>query len=71
LIEDPAPNAIARPYRGLSVREVDMPLTEPDLTPFLLGRLAEPSRTVGAADGPGGQDPQRNGHASAISGGPG
>jgi hypothetical protein len=25
----------------LSVQEVDMPFTEPGLTPFLLGRLAE------------------------------
>jgi hypothetical protein len=41
VIEDPAPNTIARPYRGLSVQEVGMPLTEPGLMPFLLGRLAE------------------------------
>jgi hypothetical protein len=38
VIEDPAPNTIARPYRGLSVQEVGLPLTGPDLMPFLLGR---------------------------------
>lgn len=41
MIEDLASNTIAHPYRGLSVQEVDMPFTEPGLTPFLLGRLAE------------------------------
>jgi hypothetical protein len=29
---------MARPYRSLSVQEVDVPLTEMDLVPFLLGR---------------------------------
>jgi hypothetical protein len=38
MIPDPAPNTITRPYRGLSVQEVDVPLTEPDLMEFLLGR---------------------------------
>ena len=38
MIEDPAPNTITRPYRGLSVQEVDVPLTELDLVPYLLGR---------------------------------
>jgi hypothetical protein len=38
VIEDLAPNTITRPYRGLSVQEVDLPLTEMDLAPFLLGR---------------------------------
>jgi hypothetical protein len=38
VIEDPAPNTITRPYRGLSVQEVDVPLTEMDLVPYLLGR---------------------------------
>lgn len=38
MIEDPAPNATARPYRGLSVQEVDLPLNEPELLRFLLGR---------------------------------
>jgi hypothetical protein len=38
VIPDPAPNTITRPYRGLSVQEVDVPLTELDLVPFLLGR---------------------------------
>ncbi|MDT7797479.1 MAG: hypothetical protein QOI78_912 [Actinomycetota bacterium] len=35
---DPVPNTITRPYRGLSVQEVEVPLTELDLVPFLLGR---------------------------------
>jgi hypothetical protein len=38
VIPDPLPNTITRPYRGLSVQEVDVPLTELDLMPFLLGR---------------------------------
>jgi len=38
VIPDPAPNTITRPYRGLSVQEVEVPLTELDLVPFLLGR---------------------------------
>jgi hypothetical protein len=38
VIPDVAPNTMARPYRGLSVQEVDVPLTELDLVPFLLGR---------------------------------
>ena len=38
MIPDPAPNTITRPYRGLSVQEVEVPLTEFDLVPFLLGR---------------------------------
>jgi hypothetical protein len=38
MIPEPAPNTITRPYRGLSVQEVDVPLTEMDLVPFLLGR---------------------------------
>ncbi|MGH3947573.1 MAG: DUF7714 family protein [Pseudonocardiaceae bacterium] len=38
MIPDPAPNTITRPYRGLSVQEVEVPLTEMDLVPFLLGR---------------------------------
>jgi hypothetical protein len=38
VIPDPAPNTITRPYRGLSVQEVEVPLTEVDLVPFLLGR---------------------------------
>lgn len=38
MIPDPAPNTITRPYRGLSVQEVEVPLTELDLVPFLLGR---------------------------------
>ena len=37
-IPEPAPNTITRPYRGLSVQETDVPLTEFDLLPFLLGR---------------------------------
>lgn len=38
MIADPAPNTMTRPYRGLSVQETDVPLTEADLVPFLLGR---------------------------------
>jgi hypothetical protein len=38
MIPDPAPNTITRPYRGLSVQEVDVPLTDIDLMAFLLGR---------------------------------
>lgn len=38
MIPDPPPNGMARPYRGLSVQEVDVPLDERDLLPFLLGR---------------------------------
>jgi hypothetical protein len=38
VIPEPAPNTITRPYRGLSVQEVDVPLTPTDLVPFLLGR---------------------------------
>ena len=38
MIEDPAPNTITRPYRGLSVQEVEISLTELDLVPYLLGR---------------------------------
>ncbi|HKN91530.1 MAG TPA: GAF domain-containing protein, partial [Acidimicrobiia bacterium] len=38
MIADLAPNTMARPYRGLSVQEVDVPLTEAALVAFLLGR---------------------------------
>jgi hypothetical protein len=38
VIPAPAPNTITRPYRGLSVQEVDVPLTERALLAFLLGR---------------------------------
>jgi len=38
MIPDPTSNLMARPYRGLSVQEVAVPLTELDLIPFLLGR---------------------------------
>lgn len=38
MIPDPAPNTITRPYRGLSVQETDVPLTELELVPYLLGR---------------------------------
>jgi hypothetical protein len=40
VIPDPAPNTITRPYRGLSVQEVEVPLTSAALLPFLLGREA-------------------------------
>jgi len=38
MIPDPAPNTITRPYRGLSVQEVAVALTESALLAFLLGR---------------------------------
>lgn len=38
MIPDPAPNTITRPYRGLSVQEVEVPLTELDLMEYLVGR---------------------------------
>jgi hypothetical protein len=38
MIPDPAPNTVTRPYRGLSVQEVDVPLTEAALLDHLLGR---------------------------------
>ena len=38
MIPDLPANAMARPYRGLSVQEVDVPLTDADLTRFLCGR---------------------------------
>lgn len=38
MIPDPAPNTITRPYRGLSVQDVDIPLTSTNLIPFLLSR---------------------------------
>ncbi|ABL79401.1 MULTISPECIES: hypothetical protein [unclassified Nocardioides] len=40
MIEDPAPNLITRPYRGLSVQQVDVDLTEAALVDHLLGREA-------------------------------
>lgn len=38
MIPDPPPNTRAHPYRGLSVQDVDLPLTETALLPWLLGR---------------------------------
>lgn len=38
MIPEPAPNTITRPYRGLSVQEVSIPLTERTLKAFLQGR---------------------------------
>lgn len=38
MIEMPERNFITRPYRGLSVQEVVVPLTEAELTGYLLGR---------------------------------
>src|SRR6266540_2587688 len=38
VLAEPAPNATARPYRGLSLQEVDLPLDEPALLRFLVGR---------------------------------
>lgn len=38
MIDDPAPNTRAHPYRGLSVQDTDLPLTEDALIPWLLGR---------------------------------
>jgi hypothetical protein len=38
VIPDPAPNTITRPYRGLSVQEVDFRLTDDAVRRWLLGR---------------------------------
>ena len=38
MIADPAPNAIARPYRGLSVQDVDIPLTPAAIAALLRPR---------------------------------
>ena len=38
MIPDPPPNLRANPYRGLSVQEVDVPLTEEAILAFLVGR---------------------------------
>lgn len=38
MIPEPPVNHITRPYRGLSVQEVSVPLTEPAITAWLLGR---------------------------------
>lgn len=38
MIPEPPVNHITRPYRGLSVQEVDIALTEPAITALLLGR---------------------------------
>ncbi|MDQ3383765.1 MAG: hypothetical protein M3519_08285 [Actinomycetota bacterium] len=37
-LPEPAPNTVTRPYRGLSVQEVDVPLTDKAITTLLLGR---------------------------------
>ena len=38
MIPDPAPNTITRPYRGLSVQEVDIPLTPTAIEALLRSR---------------------------------
>ncbi len=38
MIPDPPPNTITYPYRGLSVQDTDVPLTEAGITGLLLGR---------------------------------
>jgi len=39
VIQFPAPNSITRPYRGLSMQEVDIPLSdESAILAYLLGR---------------------------------
>ncbi|MDQ1600985.1 MAG: hypothetical protein QOD68_2459 [Actinomycetota bacterium] len=38
MIPLPEPNTVTRPYRGLSMQETDVPLTEVDLVSWLLGR---------------------------------
>lgn len=38
MIDEPAPNTVTRPYRGLSVQEVDVPLTDDGVRELLLGR---------------------------------
>ncbi len=37
-LTEPAPNTVTRPYRGLSVQEVDVPLTDDGIRGLLLGR---------------------------------
>lgn len=37
-LSEPAPNTVTRPYRGLSVQEVDIPLTDEAIAELLLGR---------------------------------
>lgn len=37
-LRDPEPNTITRPYRGLSVQDVDVPLTEEAISTLLVGR---------------------------------
>lgn len=37
-LSEPAPNTVTRPYRGLSVQEVDIPLTREAISILLLGR---------------------------------
>lgn len=37
-LAEPAPNTVTRPYRGLSVQDVDVPLTDEAITALLLGR---------------------------------
>ena len=38
VLQEPPPNFISRPYRGVSVQELGLPLREADLRDFLLGR---------------------------------
>ena len=38
MITEPAPNTITRPYRGLSVQDVDVPLTPAGIEGLLRGR---------------------------------
>lgn len=37
-LSEPAPNTVTRPYRGLSVQDVDIPLTDEAISALLLGR---------------------------------
>ncbi len=57
MIADPEPNTITRPYRGLSVQDVDIPLTPADIG-ALLGTREIYRRTAFLA--------LRNGHQTAL-----
>ncbi|MDQ3577649.1 MAG: hypothetical protein M3443_08630 [Actinomycetota bacterium] len=37
-LRDPEPNTVTRPYRGLSVQDVDIPLTDDAISELLIGR---------------------------------
>ena len=67
-LELPEPNTITRPYRGLSVQEVDIPLTPAAIGDLLRGRdiyrrTAYLALRSGGPDGPGGRPAAGSGPA--------